>query len=398
MGRVKPHLLTQEDIDWIHKTGQGGRDGILIQLIPLLEDEAIENAGAKIAQVLHSTPRIQKTAVGSDKKAGDYSCFEMWMTNKKANMYLWAKDQHQLQRVLEQYRVCYPGMGFEQTEQYFPTLKENQHVCVARLQYTQHWTYPLKIIENGQGWKEILGATATDQPDQTVIIQIIMKPLKRSKSWKGKTVAYKRKQIRDSPDTPYSRLTDLISSKADQPPFYVEIRAAVMGNNPTLTVKKMENILGAFQPFSSGRGGNKLKPVANNIGWRAGLNAVEDRDITHFVTQLDYRMRMGADELGHNFLSIPVDGGEPLQYTHVWKREIPGEIEKKWTDAPTLDTINPVKVQLTTHQLTPAEVEEMKAEILQREIEEGEEEAQAREQRKREKQEQEGNKGNVAYV
>lgn len=362
---IKTHRMTQKNIDWIRTNGMGGRDGTLIKLIPLLKDETTEGAGAKISQVLHATPRMQKT----DRAGSDHCCFEMWMTNKKANIYFWARDEQQLSRVLEQYKVNYPGMDFEkQTDQYFPLLKEGQCCAVARLQYKKHWVYPLAVIEDGKGWNEILGATATDQSDQTVIIQIVMKPLRNKKSWKGKMVAVKRKQTTHDPDSPYSHLTNLISAKADQPPFYVEIRVVVIGDIPSLIKKKTENILGTFQRFSSESGGNQLKTVPCNISWCVGLNAVEDRDIRHFVTPLDFRMQMSSDELGHNFLSIPMENVEPLQYSHVWKREMPEEVEKIWSETPET-VMDAVKVELTLRELTPEEAEKEEAEILKQEIE-----------------------------
>lgn len=365
---IKTHRMSQKNIDWIRTNGMGGRDGILVKIIPLLKDEATEGAGAKISQVLHATPRMQKT----DRAGSDHCCFEMWMTNKKANIYFWARDEQQLNRVVEQYKVNYPGMGFEKMDYYFPLLIPGQYCSVARLQYKKHWVYPLNFIKDGAGWKEILGATVTDQSDQTVIIQILIKPLKRSKSWKGKMVAVKRKQTTHDPDSPYSHLTNLISAKADQPPFYVEIRVAVIGDNSSLIKKKMENILGTFQRFSSDMGGNQLKPVPCNISWYVALNAIEDRDIKHFVTQIDFRMQMSSDEIGHNFLSIPMENVEPLQYSHVWKREMPEEVEKIWSETPET-VMDAVKVELTLRELTPEEAEKEEAEILKREIEAKEE-------------------------
>ena len=361
---VKTHRLKQKDIDWVRINGTGGRDGTLLRLLPLLNDEVTQNPGVNIAEILHATPLMQKTG----KTGSDHCCFEMWMTNKKATLYFWARDQSQLGRVIEQYKTSYPGMSFEEADQYFPVLREGQYCTATRLQYKKHWTYPLGVIGNGEGWKEILGATATDQPDIIVIVQILIKPLKREKSWKGKMVAVRRKTTTQTPDSPYTQLTNLISSKADKPPFYVEIRTIVVGDKPDMVKKKTNNILGAFQRFSSDIGGNLLKPVPCNVSWCVALNAVEDRSLKHFVTPIDYRMRMGTDELGQNFLSIPIGGVEPLQYTHVWKRDMPEDVEKTWTNAP-IEPTGMVKVELCIRELTPEEQEIEAKNALLREIE-----------------------------
>lgn len=299
---MKPHKLTKENIYWIKNTGQGGRKGYLKQILPLQQDGIpLQNPGLKIAQELHVTRQTRK-------QFGikiDYIVFEVMLENNKAGFYFWTDDEFMAKKITETYRTCYPSVGFqEKHEKFFIDLEANDYVVCARL-IPKHSRYlPINIVPNGEIWQSILSQIKSEDPFDKAVIQIILWPKKRSKMNKLKKKVWKRKNVKNPPEK-YAELTNLLDAKANTAPYEVVFRVVVLGRDSDRLRRKMGNLLDVFNRLDSNAGGNKFKRKMYSTRQVRFLNAVEDRDVKHFVGRVGEKFLLSTDEVGHNFFAVP---------------------------------------------------------------------------------------------
>lgn len=331
-GHIDVHQMTQKDISIIKSKLKA--EGVLIRMLPLLNDpKAVPKSGVEIAKIIHSTPAIQRIG----KHTSDYTSFDLMSVGEKVAMHLWAKDEHQAKRIRNQYKASYPGMLFEScVGDYFPPLVTGEYCTAVRLDYQKDWIYPLEIIETERGWNGVLGACIPDETDQKLMIQILLDPVPEHKTRRGHRV-YAERTRPPAPNRPpptrsenYMRLSEAIAHEANLPHFRVEIRVVVFGKNPHLTKVKAGNIAGAFERFSSTIGGNKLIPKAYNMMWRRAVISILNRDINTFSTSWRHRMLMSTEEVGFNFLTVPVGGAKPLKYAKTEKMMVDEDVTKLW--------------------------------------------------------------------
>lgn len=299
---IKTHKLTKKDIHYIKNTGHGGRQGYLKQILPLQQDgQPLQNPGPKIAQELHTTPKLRKQ-FGIKTK---YLIFEVMLENNKAGFYFWTDDEHMSRKITETYRTCYPSIGFrEQHEKFFINLEPDDYIACVRLTPKYNRYLPISIVPNGEMWQSILSQIKSSDSSDKAVIQIILWPRKRSKMNKLQHLVWQRKNVKN-PAEKYAELTRLYDAKAHMAPYEAVFRVVMIGRDPESVRRKMGNLLDVFNRLDSDSGGNRFRRKPYSTRQVLFLNSVEDRDIHHFVGPLEEKFLFSTDEVGHNFFATP---------------------------------------------------------------------------------------------
>jgi len=331
MVKIRAHKLREDDVRYVRDVGTGGRNLPLIKLVPLKDDAVSPDMGAGIVEQLYGESTHDFRILS--KHPYHLFCLEYRLENGRVTIYFGASKKGYKEKAKRQFQAVNPGMYFEETQNTFINLIENDWVACARLRSSRP-SMPFEIIESDRNLVPLFSAMNTDDKNLRMIVQILIKPCKKypfQKTNRETAGFLKKEKVTKYGATPPTerdiKLSEMLAKKASQPHFWVEIRICAVGagsfdKNKDMEKKrevegKLMEVIGTFERFNSDCNGNKFITVPMNGGpsrhWLKFLNVMEDRNMSMFINWDKNRNRiyLSRDELGHNFFTFPTQTPVP---------------------------------------------------------------------------------------